>query len=374
LVYLLFCEKPNPSEVELQKVLGLLTEKRTAYERAYEYAKENLSFRKLPTGRDISQVDARKALEFFSECFLDPSQFTLVIVGDFEIEMAFKFSPKIFGMIFTVNCQLSFKEVYICLPLKMEKEKQDEDEAVIEYLKTIVLQRLKTLLRCQMQEVYSVSAETYFDGKMYSSPGSESAILLLKFSYDAQGSLDTKLMDKALQEIEDLRNAPTEVDLACLPSYPEPTEVLSSSILEEIVKAYQAKHYMGDLEDTILERKNMLKEIGSNRDIQIWKRIFERVMPYPCTKRHVCLAFHDKGQQSESEDEDEYVDSDVSLESDFELEEPVDDSDEKSSDGGSDVPDEELEGESNEGEPEGESDEGESEGESEDESDEGESE
>ncbi|XP_074267683.1 uncharacterized protein LOC141591213 [Silene latifolia] len=117
------------------------------------------------------------------------------------------------------------------------------------------------------------------------------------------------------------------MNLACLPSYLEQAKFSSASILAEVVQAYHAKQYNGHLEEIILERRKMLQELSRfNHDLQFWKSIFKRMIPYQCTRRHVCVVFHEAGKESELEDVAEYVDDGVSFEEYLDDEQSDDDS------------------------------------------------
>ncbi|XP_074267165.1 zinc protease PQQL-like [Silene latifolia] len=117
LVYLLFCKKPELAKVSVNPM-------RSKYEMVNEYASEPSFYHKVSTNEDGSQVNVPDAVKFFSECFLDPSQFTVVIVGPLDMKIAATSVQK-----------------YL-----------DEDEVLIEYLKAIVEQKIKILLRCEMGE------------------------------------------------------------------------------------------------------------------------------------------------------------------------------------------------------------------------------
>ncbi|KAK9700302.1 hypothetical protein RND81_08G230700 [Saponaria officinalis] len=87
LVQGLFCNKPDPADTEeLYEAINSVQRQRHKSDVAFEYASGRPSWQRIPK-RD-SVVSGKKALKFFSECFLDPSQFTLVICGDFPIEKA----------------------------------------------------------------------------------------------------------------------------------------------------------------------------------------------------------------------------------------------------------------------------------------------
>ncbi|KAL6543801.1 hypothetical protein OROGR_010298 [Orobanche gracilis] len=106
--------------------------------------------------------------------------------------------------------------------LKQFRVYKDRDEIVITLLDMMVERRLRSLLRAEMGHVYNISTKTLFDGKLYTSLGSEEAVTTVSFCFEEtfetwtskdSRSIDWKLVDIVLQEIEDLRNGPMEVDV-----------------------------------------------------------------------------------------------------------------------------------------------------------------
>ncbi|KAL6528455.1 hypothetical protein OROMI_029100 [Orobanche minor] len=248
-----------------------------------------------PTSRDLDLVNPRYALEFFRQCYQDTSQFTVLIAGDFDLDLAakavqkdqFLVSSASLSLLIKVgykslqsssrnpHCVMKFskmsREVVICVPLKMDKGKQDRDEIVIELLDMMVERRLRRLLRAEMGHVYNISTNTLFDGKWYASLGSEEAVMTHRLE-----------VDRVLEEIEDLRNGPSEVDVACFREIE--TEKLScSDVLKEVMHAYQAKLYKGDLQGTHLELQKTKQEILGSDNVQFWGTEIRRIMPDNCT-------------------------------------------------------------------------------------------
>ncbi|KAL6576218.1 hypothetical protein OROHE_000689 [Orobanche hederae] len=270
-----------------------------------------------PTSRDLDLVNPRYALEFFRQCYQDTSQFTVLIAGDFDLDLAAKAVQKYLDQFLVSSASLSLlikvgykslqsssrnphcvmkfskmsREVVICVPLKMDKGKQDRDEIVIELLDMMVERRLRRLLRAEMGHVYNISTNTLFDGKWYASLGSEEAVMTVSFCFEETSetwtikdskSIDWKLVDRVLEEIEDLRNGPSEVDVACFREIE--TEKLScSDVLKEVMHAYQAKLYKGDLQGTHLELQKTKQEILGSDNVQFWGTEIRRIMPDNCT-------------------------------------------------------------------------------------------
>ncbi|KAL6576219.1 hypothetical protein OROHE_000690 [Orobanche hederae] len=328
-VYLLFCEELKTTDKELDIIMQFLQERKIDLrERVLLRFATGQSF-KAPTSRDLDLVNPRHALEFFRQCYQDTSQFTVLIAGDFDLELAAKAVQKYLGSIPCIQCksfptnqsrlqkspiifpqsslreeifqdESGFVEVVICVPLKMDKGKQDRDEIVIELLDMMVERRLRRLLRAEMGHVYNITTNTLFDGKWYASLGSEEAVMTVSFCFEETSetwtvkdskSIDWKLVDRVLEEIEDLRNGPSEVDVACFREIE--TEKLScSDVLKEVMHAYQAKLYKGDLHGTYLELQKTKQEILGSDNVQFWGTEISRIMPDNCTLRNVCLALH----------------------------------------------------------------------------------
>ncbi|KAL6528458.1 hypothetical protein OROMI_029103 [Orobanche minor] len=246
-----------------------------------------------PTSRDLDLVNPRYALEFFRQCYQDTSQFTVLIAGDFDLDLAAKAVQKYLGSIPRIQCksfptnQSRLQKSPIIFPqsslrdeifqdesgscyLRALKDGQrkagDRDEIVIELLDMMVERRLRRLLRAEMGHVYNISTNTLFDGKWYAL-GSEEAVMTV---------------DRVLEEIEDLRNGPSEVDVACFREIE--TEKLScSDVLKEVMHAYQAKLYKGDLQGTHLELQKTKQEILGSDNVQFWGTEIRRIMPDNCT-------------------------------------------------------------------------------------------
>ncbi|KAL6576214.1 hypothetical protein OROHE_000685 [Orobanche hederae] len=328
-VYLLFCEELKTTDKELDIIMQFLQERKIdLHERVLLRFATGQSF-KAPTSRDLDLVNPRHALEFFRQCYQDTSQFTVLIAGDFDLELAAKAVQMYLGSIPCIQCksfptnqsrlqkspiifpqsslreeifqdESGFVEVVICVPLKMDKGKQDRDEIVIELLDMMVERRLRRLLRAEMGHVYNITTNTLFDGKWYASLGSEEAVMTVSFCFEETSetwtvkdskSIDWKLVDRVLEEIEDLRNGPSEVDVACFREIE--TEKLScSDVLKEVMHAYQAKLYKGDLHGTYLELQKTKQEILGSDNVQFWGTEISRIMPDNCTLRNVCLALH----------------------------------------------------------------------------------
>ncbi|KAL6576215.1 hypothetical protein OROHE_000686 [Orobanche hederae] len=271
-----------------------------------------------PTSRDLDLVNPRYALEFFRQCYQDTSQFTVLIAGDFDLDLAAKAVQKYLGSIPRIQCksfptnQSRLQKSPIIFPqsslrdeifqdesgscyLRALKDGQrkagDRDEIVIELLDMMVERRLRRLLRAEMGHVYNISTNTLFDGKWYASLGSEEAVMTVSFCFEETSetwtikdskSIDWKLVDRVLEEIEDLRNGPSEVDVACFREIE--TEKLScSDVLKEVMHAYQAKLYKGDLQGTHLELQKTKQEILGSDNVQFWGTEIRRIMPDNCT-------------------------------------------------------------------------------------------
>ena len=73
--------------------------------RALTYGNSYLS--KPITLKTLAKMDAEKACRYFNECFVDPSHFTMVLVGAFDIEKILPLLEKYIG---SIPCPIDSKE------------------------------------------------------------------------------------------------------------------------------------------------------------------------------------------------------------------------------------------------------------------------
>ncbi|KAE9458978.1 hypothetical protein C3L33_09118, partial [Rhododendron williamsianum] len=91
-IYVLFTQKVKATEEKLKAVMELLETDQDAFTYFNNYVKKlnggESYFMKSVNAEELQKVDPNIACDFFNSCYLDPSSFVVVLVGDFDASVA----------------------------------------------------------------------------------------------------------------------------------------------------------------------------------------------------------------------------------------------------------------------------------------------
>ncbi|XP_010667309.2 zinc protease PQQL-like isoform X1 [Beta vulgaris subsp. vulgaris] len=331
LVYQLFMTNVEPIEEEARKVMEMAEEAVRAQERDPYTAFAN-RVREINYGNsyffrpirisDLKKVDAFKACKYFSNCFKDPSTFTVVIVGNIDPAIA---SPLILqylggipkpptpilqfnrddlkGLPFTlpdkiireivrrpmVEAQCS---VQLCFPVELKNGAMIEEIHFVGFLSKLLETKMMQVLRFKHGQIYSAGVSVFLGGNKPSRTGDVRGDISINFSCDP--SMSSTLVDLALDEILHLqKEGPTDEDISSILEIEQRAHEngLQENYywLDRILRSYQSRVYSGDLGSSFQIQDEARVKVRASLTPTATKSALQRILPLPCSKKYTVV-------------------------------------------------------------------------------------
>ncbi|MCL7048539.1 hypothetical protein MKW94_026371 [Papaver nudicaule] len=328
LVYQLFTTSVVPGDEEVQLVMEMAKEAIYAQERdpytAFANRVRELNygnsyfFRPIRVG-DLQKVDPRKACEYFSSCFKDPSTFTVVIVGNLDpagalplilqylggipkpTEPVFHFNrDDLSGLPFTfpatiireivrspmVEAQCS---VQIAFPVVLKNDSMMREIHFVGFLSKLLETKIMQVLRFKHGQIYSVGVSVFLGGSKPSRTGDVRGDISVNFSCDPDISL--KLVDLVLDEISRLQEeGPSDQDVLTVLEIEQRAHEnrLQENYywLDRILRSYQSRVYFGDLSVSFKTQDDGRDEVRESLKPLTSQLALKRILPSPCRKQY----------------------------------------------------------------------------------------
>lgn len=331
LVYQLFTTNLEPGDEDVKIVMQMAEEAVRAQERDPYTAFANC-VRELNYGNsyffrpirfsDLKKVDPLKACEFFSNCFKDPSTFTVVIVGNIDPAIACPLILQYLGGIprppepilnfnrddlkglpFTfpstmvrevvrspmVEAQCS---VQLCFPVELKNENMMEDVHFVGFLSKLLETKILQVLRFKHGQIYSVGVSVFLGGNKPSRVGIIRGDISVNFSCDPD--ISSTLVDLALDEILHLQEEG--------PSYDDVSTILEIEQrahenglqenfywLDRILRSYQSRIYSGDVGASFEVQDEGRTRVRERLTPLTALLALRRIIPFPCKKQYTVV-------------------------------------------------------------------------------------
>ncbi|KAG6599499.1 Zinc protease PQQL-like protein, partial [Cucurbita argyrosperma subsp. sororia] len=331
LVYQLFKTNVTPREEDVKIVMQMAEEAVRAQERdpytAFANRVKELNygnsyfFRPIRLS-DLQKVDPQKACEYFNNCFRDPSNFTVVVVGNINPSIALPLIQQYLGGIpkppepimnfnrddlkglpFTFPTRIVREVVYspmveaqcsvqLCFPVELTNGTMVEEIHFVGFLSKLLETRMMQVLRFKHGQIYSAEVSVFLGGNKPSRIGPVRGDISIKFSCDPE--ISSKLVDLALNEILRLQEeGPTDQDVSSILEIEQRAHEngLQENYywLDRILCSYQSRIYSGDVGTTFeiqdegrLNVRNSLTPLTAQLALQ-------RILPFPCTKQYTAV-------------------------------------------------------------------------------------
>ncbi|XP_021751377.1 zinc protease PQQL-like [Chenopodium quinoa] len=331
LVYQLFMTNVEPREEEVKKVMEMAEEAVRAQERDPYTAFEN-RVREINYGNsyffrpirisDLKKVDAYKACEYFSNCFKDPSTFTVVVVGNLDLATAcplilqylggipkppvpiLQFSrDDLNGLPFTfpdniireivrkpmVEAQCS---VQLCFPVEVKNGAMIEEIHFVGFLSKLLETKMIQVLRFKHGQIYSAGVSVFLGGNKPSRTGDVRGDISINFSCDP--SMSSTLVELALDEVLHLQNeGPSDEDISTILEIEQRAHEngLQENYywLERIIRSYQSRVYSGDLGSSFQIQEEARLKVRTSLTPSTSKSALQRILPFPCRKKYTVV-------------------------------------------------------------------------------------
>lgn len=331
LVYQLFTTNVEPREDEVRKVMDMAEEAIRAQERDPYTAFAN-RVREINYGNsyffrpirisDLKRVDAFKSCEYFSNCFKDPSTFTVVIVGNIDPATScplilqylggipkppipiIQFSrDDLNGLPFTfpdniireivrrpmVEAQCS---VQLCFPVELKNGAMIEEIHFVGFLSKLLETKMMQVLRFKHGQIYSAGVSVFLGGNKPSRTGDVRGDISINFSCDP--SMSSTLVDLALDEIWHLqKEGPSNEDVSTILEIEQRAHEngLQENYywLDRILRSYQSRVYSGDLGGSFQIQEEARLKVRSSLSPSTSKSALQRILPFPCRKKYTVV-------------------------------------------------------------------------------------
>ncbi|XP_047310984.1 zinc protease PQQL-like [Impatiens glandulifera] len=331
LVYQLFVVNVEPSEEDTKIVMQMTEEAIRAQERdPYNIFANRV--RELNYGRsyffkqirlnDLRSVDPFKACEYFSNCFKDPSTFTVVIVGNVDPAVARPIILQYLGgiprppePIFKFNRdelkELPFDSpstvmreivrspmveaqcsVQLYFPVQIKDENMMEDIHLVGYLSKLLETKMMQLLRFKHGQIYSAGVSVFLGGNKPSRSSTVRCDISVNFSCDPD--ISKSLVDITLNEILRLQEeGPSEEDVSAVLEIEQRAHEngLQENYywLDRILRSYQSRAYSGDIDISFELQDKTRTKVRASLTPSTAQSALQRLLPYPCKKQHTVV-------------------------------------------------------------------------------------
>ncbi|XP_057968681.1 zinc protease PQQL-like isoform X2 [Malania oleifera] len=331
LVYQLFTTNVEPGEEEVKIVMQMAEEAVRAQERdpytvfanrVRELNYGNSYFFRPIKINDLRKVDPFKACEYFSNCFKDPSTFTVVIVGNIDPSIACPLIlqylggiPKppesildfnrddLKGLPFTfpvtiirevvrspmVEAQCS---VQLCFPVELKNESMMDDIHYVGLLSKLLETKIMQVLRFEHGQIYSAGVSVFLGGNKPSRVGDVRGDISVNFSCDPD--IASMLVDLALEEVLRLQEeGPSDQDVSTILEIEQRAHEngLQENYywLDRILRSYQSRIYHGDVGSSFEVQDEGRSRVRKSLTGLTAQLALKRILPYPCKKKYTSV-------------------------------------------------------------------------------------
>ncbi|PWA45380.1 insulinase (Peptidase family M16) protein [Artemisia annua] len=324
LVYNLFVTRVIPKDEDIKMVMEMTEHAFRVQEKdqmavfeslVKEYTYGRSHFSRPKRVNDLENVNLHKACDFFNDCYTDPSNFTVVIVGNLVPDVAIplilkylagiprpsspvmKFSrdelkplPYAFPTE-TVREVVRFpmveesSTVKLCFPLLLKNVEMREYDRFIALWKNLLLTRLYEVLRFELGEVYECDVIVNDVANMPSYVGGFCGHLTVEFSCEPEAT--QSLVDATLEEVQRLQDEgplTKELEAALEIDWRESETDLQKNGWwhEQILASYQSSIYSGDVGVSFNAAENRDLTFRNNLTPEVARTALRKLIPYPC--------------------------------------------------------------------------------------------
>lgn len=272
--------------------------------------------------KDIERIDPVKACQYFNDCFIDPSTFTVLIVGNIDPDIAQPLILKYLGgipkppvPIFQFNrdnlkglpCNSSSRKtrvvvrslmvevqcsVHISFPTELKSETMIEEIDFVEFVTRLLEMKMMQVLRFNHGKIYNVEVSSNFGSNKPSRNEDLRGDISIDFSCDPDAS--SILIDIALDEILRLQeHGPSEEDIS---SILEIEQRAHENGLQEnyywlylLLRSYRTRFYNGDVSSTFQAQDKARTKVRQALTPLTMKWALQRILPYPCKQLYTSV-------------------------------------------------------------------------------------
>ncbi|KAK9102226.1 hypothetical protein Sjap_019480 [Stephania japonica] len=331
LVYQLFTTNVVPGDEEVKIVMEMTEEAIRAQERdpytAFANRVRDLNygnsffFRPIRIS-DLRKVDPRSACEYFNNCFKDPSNFTVVIVGNLDPAMSLPLILKYLGGIpkptlpvlhfnrddlkglpFTFPAKIIREvvrspmveaqcSVQLAFPVELKNEAMMEEIHFVGFLSKLLETKIMQVLRFKHGQIYSVGVSVFLGGNKPSRTGDVRGDINVNFSCDPD--IAWKLVDLVLDEISRLQEeGPSDQDVSTILEIEQRAHEngLQENYywLERILRSYQSRVYFGDVSASFEVQDEGRSKVRESLIPSAAQSALQRILPYLCRKQYTVV-------------------------------------------------------------------------------------
>ncbi|XP_054811473.1 zinc protease PQQL-like isoform X2 [Prosopis cineraria] len=331
LVYQLFTTNLTPGEEDVKIVMQMAEEAVRAQDRdpytaftnrVKELNYGNSYFFRPIRKSDLQKVDPLKACEYFSNCFKDPSTFTVVIVGNIVPSIAVPLIlqylggiPKpsepimhfnrddLKGLPFTFPTTVSRQEVrspmveaqclvQLCFPVELKNGTMVEEIHFVGFLSKLLETKMTQVLRFELGQIYSVGVSIFLGGNKPSRTCDVRGDISINFSCDP--GISSKLANLALNEILRLQEeGPSDQDVSTILEIEQRAHEngLQENYywLDRILRSYQSRVYSGDVGKSFEIQDEGRSVVRASLTPSTAQVALQRILPFPCKKQYTVV-------------------------------------------------------------------------------------
>nr|XP_029119433.1 zinc protease PQQL-like isoform X4 [Elaeis guineensis] len=331
LVYLLFTTNVEPRDEEVKIVMQMAEEAIRAQERdpytvfanrVREVNYGNSYFFRPIRISDLRKVDPIRACKYFSDCFKDPSTFTVVIVGNIDPSVSlplilqylggiprpaelvlqfnrddlkglpFKFPATIVREVVRSPMVEAQCSVQLAFPVVLKNMSMMEEIHYVGFLSKLLETKIMQVLRFKHGQIYSVNVSVFLGGNKPSRTGDVRGDISVNFSCDPD--ISSKLVDLALEELMYLQNhGPSDEDVSTILEIEQRAHEngLQENYywLDRILRSYQSRAYFGDVSASFKiqdEGRTKVRKALTPSTVQL---ALQRILPFPCKKQYTAV-------------------------------------------------------------------------------------
>ncbi|KAI9119409.1 hypothetical protein K1719_010084 [Acacia pycnantha] len=336
LVYQLFTTNLTPGEEDVKIVMQMAEEAVRAQDRdpytaftnrVKELNYGNSYFFRPIRKSDLQKVDPLKACEYFSNCFKDPSTFTVVIVGNIVSSVAVPLILQYLGGIpnpsepimhfnrddlkglpFTFPTTISREVVrshmveaqclvQLCFPVELKNGTMVEEIHFVGFLSKLLETKMTQVLRFELGQIYSVGVSIFLGGNKPSRTGDVRGDISINFSCDP--GISSKLANLALTEILHLQEeGPSDQDVSTILEIEQRAHEngLQENYywLDRILRSYQSRIYSGDVGKSFEIQDEGRSKVRASLTPSTAQLALQRILPFPCKKQYTVVILRPK--------------------------------------------------------------------------------
>lgn len=331
LVYQLFTTNVEPRDEEVNIVMQMAEEAIRAQERdpytvfanrVREVNYGNSYFFRPIRISDLEKVDPIRACKYFSDCFKDPSSFTVVIVGNIDPSVSvplilqylggiprpaepvlqfnrddlkglpFKFPATIVREVVRSPMVEAQCSVQLTFPVVLKNMSMMEEIHYVGFLSKLLETKIMQVLRFKHGQIYSVNVSVFLGGNKPSRTGEARGDISVNFSCDPD--ISSKLVDLALEEILYLQNhGPSDEDVSTILEIEQRAHEngLQENYywLDRILRSYQSRAYFGDVSASFEIQDEGRTKVRKALTLSTVQLALQRILPFPCRKQYTVV-------------------------------------------------------------------------------------